>query len=250
MTETTGGYAFAALIAEAEALTFAEFTFRDAVELGMHASKKALAADLPVIIQVTFGSRLAYFAALPGSSADSELWIQRKARVVERFGISTLAARVQYEEQDTTFAEATGLCEDEYAKVYVKAAKKDKGRFQERCQALSPLPPLPVTPGQHLDHLGCSSSLRQTTGPGPRAVRGQQQGLNTPPSGRKRCYSSLPSKHWEGKQQNREAEGFRVPPIPATPGRTQPTPSASRSVGAELAGVAISIFGIRFTSFQ
>ena len=35
--------------------------------------------------------------------------------MVERFGISTLAARVQYEEQDTTFAEATGLCEDEYA---------------------------------------------------------------------------------------------------------------------------------------
>ena len=115
MTETTGGYAFAALIVEAEALTFAEFTFRDAFELGMHASKKALAADLPIIIQVTFGSRLAYFAALPGSSADSELWIQRKARVVERFGISTLAARVQYEEQGTTFAEATGLCEDEYA---------------------------------------------------------------------------------------------------------------------------------------
>ncbi len=44
-------------------------------------------------------------------------------------------------------------------------------------------------------------------------------------------------------------EGFRVPPIPATPGRTQPTPSASRSDGAELAGVTISIFGIRFTSF-
>ena len=118
--------------------------------------------------------------------------------------------------------------------------------FKERCQALSPLPPLPVTPGQHLDHLGCSSSLRQTTGPGPRAVRGQQQGLNTPPSGRERCYSSLPSKHKQSRVPG-GPEGFRVPPIPATPGRTQPTPSASRSVGAELAGVAISILGIRFS---
>ena len=119
--------------------------------------------------------------------------------------------------------------------------------FKERCQALSPLPPLPVTPGQHLDHLGCSSSLPQTTGPRPRAVRGQQQGLNTPPSGRKRCYSSLPSKQPQQKPTEGPAagvEGFRVPPIPATPGRTQPTPSASRSVGAELAGVAMSIFGI------
>ena len=54
-------------------------------------------------------------------------------------------------------------------------------------------------------------------------------------------YSSLPSKH---KLNQECVEGLRVPPIPATPGRTQPTPSASRSVGAELTGVAISIFGI------
>ena len=124
--------------------------------------------------------------------------------------------------------------------------KSSPNCFKERCQALSPLPPLPVTPGQLLDHLGCSSSLRQTTGPRPRAVRGQQQGLNTPPSGRQGCYSSLPSKqaHRVHSIKYTFVEGFRVPPIPATPGRTQPTPSASRSVGAELAGVAISILGI------
>ncbi|MSY16409.1 MAG: hypothetical protein F2675_00720 [Actinobacteria bacterium] len=34
----------------------------------------------------------------------------------------------------------------------------------------------------------------------------------------------------------KQVEGFRVPPIPATSGRTQPTSSASRSVGAELTG--------------
>ena len=92
-------------------------------------------------------------------------------------------------------------------------------------------------------YLGRSSSLPQTTGPRPTAVRGQQQGLNTPPSGRERCYSSLPSKQLHTVQASNR-EGFRVPPIPATPGRTQPTPSASRSVGAELTGVAISILGI------
>ena len=115
-------------------------------------------------------------------------------------------------------------------------------RVAPRCQALSPLPPLPVTPGQPLDHLGCSGSLPQTTGPRPRAVRGQQQGLNTPPSGRQRCYSSLPSK--QNKKKEGFPEGFKVPPMLPAPGRTQPTPSASRSVGAELAGVAMSIFGI------
>ncbi len=44
-------------------------------------------------------------------------------------------------------------------------------------------------------------------------------------------------------------EGFMVPPITATPGRTQPTPSPSRSVGAELTGELTSMLGIRFTSF-
>ena len=124
--------------------------------------------------------------------------------------------------------------------------KSSPNCFKERCQALSPLPPLPVTPGQHLDHLGCSSSLPQTTGPRPRAVRGQQQGLNTPPSGRQRCYSSLPSKQalLHFATPGEPTEGFRVPPIPATPGRTQPTPREIRSDGAELAGVAILILGI------
>ena len=42
-------------------------------------------------------------------------------------------------------------------------------------------------------------------------------------------------------------EGFRVPPIPATPGRTQLTPSVSRSVGAGLAGAAMSLLGIKFS---
>ena len=91
------------------------------------------------------------------------------------------------------------------------------------------------------NYVKISAPVRQATGPGPTAVRGQQQDLNTPPSGRERFHSSLPSKQTWGRKGN---EGFRVPPIPAALGRTQPTPSASRSVGAELTGVAISIFGI------
>ena len=92
------------------------------------------------------------------------------------------------------------------------------------------------------NYVKISAPVRQATGPGPTAVRGQQQDLNTPPSGRERFHSSLPSKQIEGMWGPHE--GFMVPPIPAALGRTQPTPSASRSVGAELTGVAISIFGI------
>ena len=78
--------------------------------------------------------------------------------------------------------------------------------------------------------------------------QGQATGLNTPLSGRKECYSSLPSKHEHTEMPPRGVgrgvpEGFRVPPIPATPGRTQPTPSASRSLGAELTGEFTSMLG-------
>jgi hypothetical protein len=93
--------------------------------------------------------------------------------------------------------------------------------------------------------LDLSAILKQATVPQPRAVRGQQQDLNTPPSGRQRCYSSLPSKHIpEVGHKPWDKEGFTVSPIPATQGRTQLTPSARRSDGAELIGVATSIFGI------
>ena len=42
----------------------------------------------------------------------------------------------------------------------------------------------------------------------------------------------------------KQVEGFRVPPLLATPGRTQPTPRVSRSVGAELTGAETSNLGI------
>ena len=38
--------------------------------------------------------------------------------------------------------------------------------------------------------------------------------------------------------------GRRAPPIAATPGRTQQTPSASRALGAELVGTTIFELGI------
>ena len=86
---------------------------------------------------------------------------------------------------------------------------------------------------------------KQKTGPEPTAVRGQQQGLNTPPSGREGLYSSLPSKHLPQFQPDEDAaEGFMVPPMLPAPGRTQPTPSASRSIGAEVTGEVTSKLGI------
>lgn len=115
MKKTTGRYTSESLAEQAAEVELTSFTLADAVTLGLLATDAAQANGLAIVIEVHHLGRLAYRVALPGSRPDSDDWIQRKARVVERFSTSTLAMRVKYEERGTTFEEATGLSESEYA---------------------------------------------------------------------------------------------------------------------------------------
>ncbi len=115
MTHTTGGYTTESLAAQAAELDLPRFGAAEAVALGLMATERAIAENLAVVIEVTHAGRLAYRAALPGSIPDSDDWIARKRRTVERFHRSTMASRVRYEERGTTFNESTGLSELEYA---------------------------------------------------------------------------------------------------------------------------------------
>lgn len=115
MKKTTGRCTSAGLAEQAAEVELSAFTLSDAVTLGLLATDRAMADGLAIVIEVHHVGRLAFRVALPGSLPDSDDWIRRKARVVERFMTSTLAMRVKYEEQGTTFAEATGLSESEYA---------------------------------------------------------------------------------------------------------------------------------------
>jgi uncharacterized protein (UPF0303 family) len=112
---TTGGYTSAALEAELAELELASFSPAEAVALGLLATDRAITEQLAIIIEVHHLGRLAYRAALPGSIPDSDDWLVRKRRVVERYHRSTLATKVKYEERGTTFNESTGLSELEYA---------------------------------------------------------------------------------------------------------------------------------------
>ena len=115
MAKTTGKYTSQTLAEQAKEVELGAFSLGDAVALGQLATTAAQANGLEIVIEVHHLGRLAYRVALPGSRPDSDDWIARKARVVERFSSSTLAMRVKYEERGTTFAEATGLSESEYA---------------------------------------------------------------------------------------------------------------------------------------
>jgi len=82
------------LLLEQEArLTMAGFDFDCAFRLGYAMVERAKEAALPIAIAIRRNGRILFSAALPGSSRDNEAWLARKARVVDRFGHSSLYVR-------------------------------------------------------------------------------------------------------------------------------------------------------------
>lgn len=108
-----------ALIAQVERqerdLRFATFTNDDAWELGCLLVRLATERGLPVTVDVRRGTQQLFHAARPGTSADNDSWVQRKVRVVERFGTSSFLQGLRARAKGTTFAQAHELPLQEYA---------------------------------------------------------------------------------------------------------------------------------------
>ena len=66
-------------------------------------------------IEVRRASRVVFRAARTGTNAHNDMYVAGKARIVARFGHSTMYERLRYEHEGTTFAEATSLAFPEYA---------------------------------------------------------------------------------------------------------------------------------------
>jgi uncharacterized protein (UPF0303 family) len=79
----------AELLAEEERLVFSHFDHDTAWELGALLHAEARNARLPVAISIRRSGQCLFHAALPGSSADNDAWLLRKAAVVERYGHSS-----------------------------------------------------------------------------------------------------------------------------------------------------------------
>jgi uncharacterized protein (UPF0303 family) len=105
----------AELLAEEQALQFSSFTNDDAWALGRALVEAARAQSAPVAIDVTRNGQQLFHAALPGATADNDDWIQRKIRVVQRYGHSSLAVGQLWRERGTTFEEALALNPQRYA---------------------------------------------------------------------------------------------------------------------------------------
>jgi uncharacterized protein (UPF0303 family) len=105
----------AQLAAEEEELQFPGFTNDDAWDLGSALVAAARRDGAPVAVDISRHGQQLFHAALPGTSPDNDSWIQRKTRVVHRFGHSSLFVRQASIERGTTFEAEFGLDPARYA---------------------------------------------------------------------------------------------------------------------------------------
>jgi uncharacterized protein (UPF0303 family) len=103
------------LAAEEAELQFPGFSPDDAWQLGGALVTAAREAGAPVAVDITRHGHQQFHAALAGSSPDNDRWIERKARVVDRFGHSSLYMRVLCERDGATLEEKFLLDGREFA---------------------------------------------------------------------------------------------------------------------------------------
>lgn len=107
------------LVAQIEAqeaeLVFRSFTNADAWRLGCALVTQAETDGAPVAIDIRRGEQQLFHAALAGSTADNDAWIERKCRLVRRFGVSSYLFGRRLALSGRNFREATLLDETAYA---------------------------------------------------------------------------------------------------------------------------------------
>lgn len=96
-------------------LVFRRFTFDDAWRLGHALAERAIADRAPVAVDIRLGDQQLFHVALAGSTADNDDWIDRKCRVVRRFGVSSYLFGRRLAAAGKTLAEATLLDPAVYA---------------------------------------------------------------------------------------------------------------------------------------
>ncbi|MFF9619997.1 heme-degrading domain-containing protein [Streptomyces griseosporeus] len=103
------------LEAQERRLVFRQFTHDDAWALGSLLVGMARDRQAPVAVDIHRAGQQLFHAALPGSTPDNDAWIQRKRRVVERYGASSYLVGARFRAKGTTFEESSRLDPDVYA---------------------------------------------------------------------------------------------------------------------------------------
>jgi uncharacterized protein (UPF0303 family) len=89
--------------AEEARLTFPHFDNGDAWSLGNILFDLAHERSLRVTVRITRGDQVLFHVAMPGTSADNDLWVERKANTVRRFGESSMLVGLVHRAPDSSF---------------------------------------------------------------------------------------------------------------------------------------------------
>jgi uncharacterized protein (UPF0303 family) len=104
-----------ALLHEEEELQFSAFTNDMALRLGLAFVDAAKREGKPITIDIARNGQMLFHCALPGTSPDNDAWIERKKRVVNRYGHSSFYVGTLCRSQGVSFEEKSRLDRDLYA---------------------------------------------------------------------------------------------------------------------------------------
>ncbi|MEV6830924.1 heme-degrading domain-containing protein [Amycolatopsis sp. NPDC051102] len=105
----------AQLFEQEERLQFAKFDNETALALGRQMLDAAADRGLAVTISIRRNGQRLFHAALPGTSADNDGWIDRKSRVVDRYGHSSFLVGTQFRANGGSFEQHSRLDLGDYA---------------------------------------------------------------------------------------------------------------------------------------
>ncbi len=113
--QTTGGFTSTHLLNEESELTLPYLNVEEAINIGEIAKFIGISRGLPIAVEVRLGDWIIYHASLPGSTAENQWWIDRKARVVLLKHHSTLYERVSAEERGVDWHKENNLLDETHA---------------------------------------------------------------------------------------------------------------------------------------
>ena len=104
-----------ARIAEQEkVLVFDRFDEATAFAIGAAIRERAVAENLPIVVDIQTWDRPLFYAAMPGSTAANTDWARRKRNTVRRFLRSTYRLGLEKARPDRTFPVGEGLDPADY----------------------------------------------------------------------------------------------------------------------------------------
>jgi len=103
------------LLQEEEELQFVSFNETTAWRLGNQLVGHAMDKNLPVTIDIRRGEHQLFHASMKGTSADNDEWVNRKVRLVKRFGHSSFYIGQMLKKKGKTIEESYLIPESEYA---------------------------------------------------------------------------------------------------------------------------------------